>query len=149
MKKSLTMLLLACMLSLSLVGCAKEDAIVNEEEINLESFAGSYQDSWSGRASMDVTYNEDDTLTAKISWASSASECAEWTMTLTKDNDKLKYTNALYEVCSYDMDGNRTVINTENEDGFFQVYEGKLLWTGSKDSYSRECTFEKIPMDVE
>lgn len=140
MKKIFSLLMITLMFSLVLVGCTKNNSALK----NLE---GDYQDSFSQRAHATFTYDEDtDKLLAAISWGNSASEAGEWAMSLTLDGDKLVYTDGVQANCKYDENGNVTVDTiAENLEGYFEVTDGKILWTGSGDDYTSQVTFEKMP----
>ena len=113
-----------------------------------ETLVGEYADSVSQRATMTLEQNENGGVSAFVSWASSASDCIEWKMTLRLGEDGLlSYNDCEARNVSYGDDGVETFSETvyENGSGFFTPADGKLLWNGAADKACLECVFEKMP----
>ena len=111
-----------------------------------QSLAGSYQDSFSKRARMDV-WQTAGGLSIQVNWASSAFENREWDMTaaLTADN-KLEYTDCAEYHLTYSDEGEcKSEQVSSNRKGYFTIEDGKLLWNGAADEGCRECVFERVP----
>ena len=111
------------------------------------ALAGNYMDSFSQRASAVITDNGNN-ATVKVHWASSVSEYTEWTMTVTYAAGKLVYKDCEKAniVATSEDEFDKTVEYTDGE-GYFELIENKLAWTGAADENCRECIFEKFGMD--
>lgn len=118
----------------------------------IENFVGSYYDSYSQRASLDITANDDETLHLLVSWGSSASETDQWKMNATYTPDgALYYTDGVHSRIVFPDDPNAkeeiTVIE-ENQIGSFTVFDdGQIAWMGATDEDCKECVFEKASLN--
>ncbi len=101
---------------------------------------GSYQDSFSQRASAEVSEAENGVV-VKIHWSNSAASYNEWSMTCTLNGNILSYASCDLTVCGED----ESIAETTLAAGYFTVEDGKLLWNGSTDENCQSCVFEKIP----
>ena len=114
------------------------------------SLAGEYQDSYSGRAYMDVVVTTDDAgnecLEISVMWGNSASDSMLWTMTATAAEDgSLNYSDGVSADVVTNEDGSEdTAVLGENEVGFFAVTDGTIAWVGAPDETCRDCVFVKI-----
>lgn len=145
MKKSIVILLAFAMIS-SFAACGKKDDKNKEYQIIYDNLAGSYCDSYSGRATMDLTSTEGG-VQALVSWASSASEHDAWEFTLTAgEGDTFNYSNGVHmRITTLSEDKDETEVLAENEKGFMRLNgKGDLLWNGAPDEDCRDCVFEKI-----
>lgn len=117
------------------------------QDVDYAPYAGSYQDSFSHRAMMDVTLGEDgNSLSILVHWGSSAMEATQWEMTARLEGDKLTYNDCYsYDLLFLDEGGPETTVRYENGSGYFTVASGKLLWEGAVDEDCRSCAFEKLP----
>ena len=105
---------------------------------------GVYFDRVSERASLTVTALEDNLYEIEIHWADSAFEDNVWTMTAAVTEDGLlTYHDCVMKHVVTAEDG--TVDEKEanlNPDGYFELVDGHLLWTGAAEESCRECDFE-------
>lgn len=127
---------------------------VGESEINeddeetvmedLEKFVGAYQDEYSQRASADVSLNEDkESLKMRVHWSDSAWSGVIWEMDLTKDGDKLVYTNGVKDYYQFTSETEPETYTRmdENQSGYFEIKDDKLYWLGSPEDDCKECIF--------
>ena len=130
------------------------EAVVTAEEY--VALAGEYQDEVSQRASATVIADtESQNLNITVMWGSSAWESTMWTMTATKEGNKLVYSDCKRTDMVYSDDsdteesdngefggGAEETVVYENGSGSFEISdEGKLLWTGAEDPECQECVF--------
>ena len=108
--------------------------------------AGSYADSYSQRAMMEVEAGTD-SIKIVVHWANSAAEFVRWTMNASRAEDGLLYyTDCLCETVSTDENGVESVTEEySGGSGYFGENEGVLFWNGAEDESCRECRFEKMP----
>lgn len=121
---------------------------VDAQEV-YQSLEGYYQDSVSQRARMD-TWQTDDGLAIRVSWASSSFQESEWNMTavLTEDN-KLEYTDCTrFEITYLENNAYDSKEVSSNQKGYFTIEDGKLLWNGAADEACKACVFERMPEDA-
>lgn len=103
---------------------------------------GDYQDSTSQRASANVQVMGLNTLLIDINWASSAEENDEWVIAGKYENGKLTYGND--EIAHLKYVGEDVSQVNDSVEGYFEVVDGKLLWTGASADNLKACVFEKI-----
>ena len=120
----------------------------DKEPSGIENFVGSYYDSFSQRASLDITANEDGTLHLLVNWGSSATETDQWEMNAAYTPDgALYYTDGVHSriVLSDDPNAEEEVTTIEeNQIGSFTVFDdGQIAWMGASDENCKECVFEK------
>lgn len=107
--------------------------------------AGSYMDSTSQRATMEIS-KYDDQYEITVDWANDASSYKEWVMAATLEDGLLKYEGEdIYNwVTDANGDMEMTDYTTSNNVGKFEVKDGKLYWTGAAEESCRTCVFEKV-----
>ncbi|MGX8774603.1 MAG: hypothetical protein ACSW8G_06060 [Bacillota bacterium] len=135
---------------------AEDAESVAENVDEIVALAGEYQDEVSQRATATVITNtESQNLNITVMWGSSAWETTMWTMTATKEGNKLVYSDCKRTemIFSDDTDSEGTgndeigggaeeTVVYENGSGSFEVStDGKLLWTGAADPECQECVF--------
>lgn len=114
-----------------------------------ETIAGKYQDRVSERAEALVSADlESDCLTIIVSWSSSATECTEWRMNATINEDnQLVYNDCVKKTIVTDEDGNPVSGQNEykDEEGYFEYADnGELKWAGAADEECRDCIFVPV-----
>ena len=116
----------------------------NSQHVSYEELVGQYQDSWSQRASAEVSL-EGEGVTVFISWANSAAECEEWTLPCTFGEDGLLYyAGGSHVKANYEDDTTEEI--AADLEGYFSVDEAlSLIWNGASEEGCTECVFEKIP----
>ena len=120
--------------------CQESGAVTTADLV--AGLVGSYADSFSQRANLTLTQNEDGTAHIEVQWSSSAFEYTYWSMNADFDGYTLSYTDCKEATVN---DTAETVMYTDAA-GFFEVDEaGNLLWTGAEDDDCVDCVFEKIP----
>lgn len=115
-------------------------------------FTGSFEDSYSQRAHMDIVENGDGTFCAEINWGDSAWENSTWTMSGKCVFDKEQNVWVIaYEDCKevhtvYDDAGNVTEnVIYENGSGMLYLDENQsVLWQDENYTQSWDCVFVKI-----
>lgn len=108
-------------------------------------YSGVWQDSVSGRATLDLQ-KTDDGYAAVIQWADSASANVEWSFTCTEKDGTLTYTDAVKKYVTYDEDGNSDEkVLYEDGSGSLAVKDNHLIWMDDKEHAGDECAFEKVP----
>ncbi len=147
-KKLIAIIICAVMIS-ALAACGNNKAH-DELMAKRDALVGEYLDAVSQRAMLDASRDEkaDDGLVIVVSWANSASETVRWTIhaVLSEKGERLSYTDGICKTLTYDSDGNETSEITDDRlDGYFDVSEGRLLWTGAADEQCRLCEFELLP----
>ncbi|MBQ0043007.1 MAG: hypothetical protein KBS85_06825, partial [Lachnospiraceae bacterium] len=111
---------------------------------------GGYQDSWSGRASCEITDNSDETVHISVIWGNGATSTCFWEMDASwvDENGKgyLTYDNCAKYYINYADDGTESKeIEYLDGDGFFSVISlDQLTWDGATDDSCKECVFERI-----
>ena len=108
--------------------------------------AGSYADSTSQRATLDVMkFGEFYDLT--VTWPSSASEVTYFYISGTYKDGKITYGGEQIVVNQYKENGEEENVDSTatNNLGFFEIKDGKLYWTGASQDQCKKCVFEKLP----
>lgn len=117
---------------------------VNEAfKADYDSLEGDYFDEYSERATMTIeSFGMEVKIT--VSWSASDTDYSEWEMTATLKDNRLEYTNCMcmFYDCTNPDDPLCTVVYMDAS-GYFEIKDGKLLWTGAKDDYCQECIFSK------
>lgn len=119
----------------------------DEYEAYYASVAGSYLDSFSGRANLTARAKQDECVNIEVKWSDSASTYLRWTMSARLYEDGLlSYYDCKKEVVTVDESGVETAeTEYENGSGWFAFDgESKLYWTGADEDYATECVFEKV-----
>ncbi len=125
--------------------------VMTEDELAAfyEGLSGAYEDSYSQRASCEVTAKGSEGAQITVHWGDSAWTHYAWTMTVKLGEDGLLY----YDDCALnihtaDDSGNETMENVyENGRGFFSYDGEKLYWNGAEDENCRQCVFEPVPAE--
>jgi len=110
--------------------------------------AGFYTDAASGRATAEVTANGSEGVTVTVHWSSSAFEYTQWVMEAAFTEDGLlSYPEEQHSVITTNADGEPSEIVLDPAgSGWFDVVDGKLLWSGADDENCRNCVFEKAEL---
>ena len=118
---------------------------VEEGNISIGNFLGTWQDSYSQRCSMNITELDDGTYVS-IDWANSASDGYLWTYYVENvDNGALWCTQGIKEYYS-STEGGELEYGTEYVDGTATLWidsEGILHWEDNVLNEGAECLFEK------
>lgn len=117
-------------------------------KVSYSSLAGNYMDTVGQRASAVVIDNGDD-ATVIIQWANSVSSYNDWTMNVKYEDGKLVYSNCENRLVSVDENGAPVETETVYTDGegYFELVENRLNWTGAADEQCQKCVFEKFGSD--
>ena len=123
----------------------------NSDSAKAETYAsmeGSYQDSTSQRATMEVDA-EEDKAEITVHWSSGATEYTTWTMTVTQGEDGLlNYTDCVKKTVTNEGDKESETTEYENGTGYFELSEdGRLYWTGASETDCASCVFERVGTD--
>lgn len=119
---------------------------VEEGNISIGNFLGTWQDSYSQRCSMNITELDDGTYVS-IDWANSASDGYLWTYYVENvDNGALWCTQGIKEYY-YSTEGGELEYGTEYVDGTATLWidsEGILHWEDNVLNEGAECLFENM-----
>lgn len=143
----IAILAIAAIIAVTQIPVGESEVNEDEEETvmeDLEKFVGAYQDEYSQRASADVSLNEDkESLKMRVHWSDSAWSGVIWEMDLTKDGDKLVYTNGVKDYYQFTSETEPETYTRmdENQSGYFEIKENKLYWLGSPEDDCKECIF--------
>lgn len=160
MKKRMFLMLLSLVLALGLAACGNQETsntgsestdgepgdYIDDvtEHMDPEAISGSYEDSVSQRAMMEIVFSEEDEVySVTINWSSSASESTRWTMHAKDEGESaLNFTDGLCENLVYDEDGNESVETVyENKEGSLIISDNNaIIWL---DDEGEEHIFEK------
>lgn len=107
----------------------------------VKKLIGSYQDSYSQRASAEVILGDDiNQVVVNIKWSNSSTETEEFICVCKFDMGKL-----MYDEITHQLNNGETI--TELNDyasGYFSIKDNKLYWDGSGNTQTSNCIFEKI-----
>ncbi len=115
---------------------------------DLSKFVGSYTDSVTQRAVLDITDNGDNTLRLLVTWGSSALETDQWEMNAVFTPDgALYYKDGVHRRIEFPEDQNKeetiTIIE-ENQIGSFTAFDdGTLAWMGAAEEDCKDLMFKK------
>lgn len=143
----IAILAIAAIIAVTQIPVGESEVNEDEEETvmeDLEKFVGAYQDEFSQRASADVSLNEDkESLKMRVHWSDSAWSGVIWEMDLTKDGDKLVYTNGVKDYYQFTSETEPETYTRmdENQSGYFEIKDDKLYWLGSPEDDCKECIF--------
>lgn len=139
MKRLLAVALAVLTMTFMLAGCGSQGS---------KDITGNYQDSVSQRAVAEVALNDDgETYDVTVTWASSALEETEWNMNCKLEEGKLTYEDSSKVFRKYDDDSMEDFEETEfmgEGEGYFEITDGKLCWTGAVDKECKDCQFELV-----
>ena len=173
MEKKLKTLLAICLgtiLMVMMAGCGSDDSANNQTQpeqnttqqqqtqenktqeetkakTDYSQYIGSYLDSKSNRATMEVKENVNgEGVAIHVHWSTSASESLEWDMRGTLDGNKMVYSDCVKSHHVYDSDANKETTNEKMEldpKGYFEISNGAWNWTGSPETDCQACSFAK------
>lgn len=108
--------------------------------------SGSYQDSTSQRATMEIS-KYDEYYDIIVSWPDSSNQLTMWSISGTLEDNKINYRGEDISKYSYDSEGNEEYLDSTaiNNVGYFEIKDEKLYWTGAGQDNCKDCVFEKIP----
>lgn len=114
----------------------------NQDIINL---LGEYQDINSQRATATVELYDVNMPLITVSWPSSANQEDEWYAYCKYEPGKLNYESIDHIKNTYSEDGEASM-ETLNDfiPGYFEIIDGNICWTGSKEENTSSCVFEKL-----
>lgn len=119
--------------------------IINEgTSEDAKALVGNYQDSSSQRANAFVSLSGINEFSITVEWACTADEFHSWYMAAKYQDDKLVYDSITHEIAIAVENGVDGRILDDYGAGYFEVKDGKLLWTGSGNNQTSSCIFEKI-----
>ena len=112
----------------------------------IKNLLGDYQDSTSQRASMNVSLSEANQLLINVIWPSSATQYDEWIMDAVINGvNQALYDNATHSLVTTLEDGTSDIQTLDDyKEGYFEIKDGKFLWTGSGNELTSSCVFEKV-----
>ena len=112
------------------------------------ALVGEYQDEYSQRATASVKLFDKDLLEIDIQWSSSAFEYEEWFIRGKIENGRVCYgeddiTHTKYIFSDDTASSHGTEITDDRREGYFEIDNGKLKWTGAGDDSLTQCVFAK------
>ena len=111
----------------------------------IKNCVGTYQDSTSQRATMEISLIDINELYIDITWPSSASEYDEWIITVTPTSRKVEYEDITHKRVVVDENGNSKETTLDDYTrGYFEIENGIVRWTGSGNDQTSSCVFEKV-----
>ena len=115
--------------------------IVFSEEI--KGLIGMYYDSYSMRAHAEISLVDNNDLVVDVQWSNSAYEYEEWIMFVRYDGQRLIYDDSIHISVVQTYNGEEAIPYDDGGSGYFEITDGKLLWTGSGDPNTENCVFER------
>ena len=116
-------------------------------EAKKTDLTGSWSDSFSQRAVMDITGGKNGVYQIHVHWGSTAFESDNWTMTGTFDEAAgvLSYKDCTCSTVTLDENGNneKTVVKYKNGSGKFLYKNGELRWQADNDTDVNSCVFSR------
>ena len=158
MKKTVILMIALCVFMLVLCGCAGSSADASaegqqssQEETTAadpeEGLEGTWQDSGSQRAVLEVSEGENGNLDAVITWGMSASETMTWEFSGTYDSKsgELKYEDRVKKHLIYGEDPDDETEETvySGGTGMLTLAEDGVRWTDDKEDAGNGCLFVK------
>lgn len=110
----------------------------------IKQYIGQYYDTTSQRAVADISLSDVNKLYIDITWSNSASEYEEWIINADVKDNKITYDEIVHMNVKVKEDG--TLLPEVIDDygaGYFEIKDNKLKWTGSGNSSTSSCVFEK------
>ena len=118
----------------------KEDI---ETTIKASDLVGDYQDKTSQSACAFIK-SKDEEILIEVEWVISDGEFQAWSMTGKIEGNKISYVNGIHEVTFAVENGVDASILDDYKEGYFEIIDGNIAWTGSGHSETSSCLFEKI-----
>lgn len=118
----------------------------NPDEDMIAPYAGSYTDSFSQRASLDLVPTGDGNgYTVLIAWGSGSYETDTWVMSVNYSAEGMLYYNdGVHQRHNWEATGEDKITTiAENQEGYFYIDGEKICWIGAPEEDCRECVFEK------
>lgn len=120
----------------------------SQKPVNSDILVGDWQDSWSERCCMSITSNSNNSYTAHVTWASSATQYDEWTFSgiYNAETGILEYYDGMW--ISHSDDGQGSIqegIVLDNMEGLL-LYENGILYWSDFTSMEYDCDFGSANM---
>ena len=120
----------------------------SQKPVNSDILVGDWQDSWSERCCMSITSNSNNSYTAHVTWASSATQYDEWTFSgiYNAETGILEYYDGMW--ISHSDDGQGSIqegIVLDNMEGLL-LYENGILYWSDFTSMEYDCDFGSVNM---
>lgn len=103
---------------------------------------GDYQDSYSQRASATLDLLGVNYLLIDITWSNSVNTYDEWMIFAQYQDEKLVYDND--DIVHFTVDGDDMQMVDDCVEGYFEIVDGNVCWSGSGNDATSSCVFEKI-----
>ena len=120
---------------------------IKEASISLETknIIGEYQDSYSQRAAASIEPINNNEVSIIVTWSNSATEYEAWYITGQIFDNKILYNNISHYLYAVDEEGSETGKQLDDyQEGYFEIEQNKILWSGSGNNQTKECIFEKV-----
>lgn len=113
-------------------------------KLTAKKLVGTYMDE-ANNATMEVTKNEDDSLSINIKRETQPNDINYWTMTANLEETKLNYTNSELNRKVFDENGEEIISILEYKDrsGSFDAEDGTISWTGAEEDNYKGFVFIK------
>ena len=110
----------------------------------VKDLVGDYYDTTSQRATAQASLIDINTLGIDVTWSSSENEYDEWIVETNYEYDRLTYSNISHLKVTTDENGNTDIKDLQDYcEGYFEIKDSKLLWTGSGNKQTSSCEFKK------
>lgn len=122
----------------------------SEDNSKLTYLCGEYTDLYSGRAMLDLYPYSDQELRALVYWGGADDTSFEWEMHVRLNGDRLEYSDCQKSMNFVGSDGVITdQTEYENGEGYFELDNGRVKWTGAAEDDCKPCEFEKYDIGTE
>lgn len=113
-------------------------------KLTAKKLVGTYMDE-ANNATMEVTKNEDDSLSINIKRETQPNDINYWTMTANLEETKLNYTNSELNRKVFNENGEELISILEYKDrsGSFDAEDGTISWTGAEEDDYKGFVFIK------
>ena len=110
----------------------------------IKNALGTYYDSYSQRAVLNISLTNINEILIDIVWSSSANETDEWLIQTIPQTHKVEYENIIHKkIISNEDETTTETLLDDYGSGYFE-YENEILkWTGSGNENTSSCIFEK------
>ena len=113
-------------------------------KLTAKKLVGTYTDV-TNNATMEITKNEDDSVSIKIERKTQENDISTWTMTAKLEETKLSYTDSTLNRKVFNEDGLEliSILEYENKEGSFDAEKDKISWTGAEEEDYKGFVFVK------
>ena len=114
-------------------------------KLTAKKLVGTYTDT-TNNATMEITRNEDDSVSIKIEKKTQENDRSYWTMTATLEETKLSYKDSELNRKVFNAETGEEIISIleyKDKAGYFDAEKDKISWTGAEEEAYKEFVFVK------